>query len=342
MTGMVKCLVWDLDDTLWDGVVLEGDEPVPFPAAVRTLHALDRRGVLHAVASRGERAAATAHLAAHGLLDLFTRVEVGWGAKSLAVARIAADLGIGLDTVAFVDNDPVERAEVAAALPVVRCHPADAVAGLPALPEFAREFVTEESRQRRQLYRTDERRRAAEATHAGPPADFLASLGLVLEVRRAGPADLARAHELTVRTHQLNTTGVTFSLAELHALCASPRHEVLVARLRDRFGSYGTVGLAVSESRPAASVLRLLLMSCRVLSRGAGAALLDHLVHTALAAGRRPVAEFVPTAVNRQMLVTLRFAGFAVEDDTGDRWTLAIDPARPPAPRAHPVRVVTA
>ncbi|MFG1891651.1 HAD-IIIC family phosphatase [Micromonospora sp. NPDC049051] len=342
MTKLVKCLVWDLDDTLWDGVVLEGDAPVPFPAAVRTLRALDRRGVLHAVASRGERAPATAHLAAHGLLDLFTRVEVGWGAKSGAVARIAADLGIGLDAVAFVDNDPVERAEVAAALPAVRCHPADAVADLPARPEFTGGPPTEESRRRRQLYRVDDRRRAAEAAHAGPPAEFLASLGLVLRVRRAGPADLARAHELTVRTHQLNTTGVTFSPAELRALCASPRHEVLVARLHDRFGSYGTVGLAVTELRPAATVLRLLLMSCRVLSRGAGAALLDHLVHTALAAGRRPVAEFVPTAANRQMLVTLRFAGFAVEDDAGDRWTLAVDPARPPAARSHPVRVVAA
>ncbi|GAA4671253.1 hypothetical protein Prum_074020 [Phytohabitans rumicis] len=273
---------------------------------------------------------------------MFTRIEVGWGAKSAAVAQVAADVGIGLDTVAFVDNDPLERAEVAAALPAVRCHPAGAVAELPALPEFSPGYVSEESRQRRHLYRVDEQRRAAEAGHTGPPVDFLASLDLVMEVRRAGPADLVRAHELTVRTHQLNTTGATFSLAELRALCASPRHEVLVARLRDRFGSYGTVGLAVTELRPATTVLRLLLMSCRVLSRGAGAALLDHLVHSALATGRQPVAEFVPTAVNRQMLVTLRFAGFAVQDDTGGRWTLAVDPARPPAARAHPVRVTAA
>jgi FkbH-like protein len=342
MSTTIKCLVWDLDDTLWDGVVLEGDRPVPFPAAVRTLHALDGRGILHAVASRGEPAVATGHLAEHGLLDLFTRMEVGWGAKSAAVAQVAADLGIGLDTVAFIDNDPVERAEVAAALPAVRCHPADAVAALPSLPAFMPEFVTPESGLRRHLYRVDEQRRTAEKEHAGPTAEFLASLGLELRVRRARPTDLARVHELTVRTHQLNTTGRTFGMDELRALCASPRHEVLVAALRDRFGSYGTVGLAVTALEPDANVLELLLMSCRVMSRGAGAALLDHLVRAALAAGRRPVAEFVPTAVNRQMLVTLRFAGFAVVGDVAGRLRLAVDPDRPPVERAHPVRVVAA
>ncbi|MEW2527355.1 HAD-IIIC family phosphatase [Streptomyces sp. NPDC047071] len=338
----VKCLVWDLDDTLWDGVVLEGDAPVPYAAAVGTVRALDRRGVLHAVASRGEHDVAAAHLAAHGLDPLFTVLEVGWGAKSRAVERIAAELNIGLDTVAFIDNDAVERAEVAAALPDVRCYAAHEAELLTSYPEFTPRFLTDESALRRDLYRTERRRKAAEAEHTGPPARFLASLGLVLTVRRATEADLARAHELTVRTHQLNTTGRTFGLDELRGLCADPGHEVLVAGLTDRFGSYGTIGLAVTALRDGATVLELLLMSCRVMSRGVGAVLIDHIVATSLAAGRRPVAEFVPTGVNRQMLVTLRFSGFAVVADAGDRLTLAIDPHDPPPARKHPVRVVTA
>ncbi|MVO86453.1 HAD-IIIC family phosphatase [Streptomyces sp. p1417] len=338
----VKCLVWDLDDTLWDGVVLEGDEPLPFATAVKALHTLDRRGILHAVASRGEHHIAAGHLAAQGLDDLFTVLEVSWGAKSAAVERIAAELNIGIDTVAFVDNDAVERAEVAAALPDVRCYAADAVAELDTYEEFTPEFVTDESAQRRRLYRTERRRKEAETGHSGPPAEFLASLDLVLTVRRATETDLARAHELTVRTHQLNTTGRTFDLEELRRLCADPGHEVIVASLEDRFGSYGTIGLAVTALRDGATVLELLLMSCRVMSRGAGAVLIDHIVAESLAAGRRPVAEFVPTDVNRQMLVTLRFSGFSVVEDTGGRVTLAIDPERPPPARKHPVRVVTA
>ncbi|MFQ6143838.1 HAD-IIIC family phosphatase [Streptomyces seoulensis] len=338
----VKCLVWDLDDTLWDGVVLEGDRPPPFAPAVRALQTLDRRGVLHAVAGRGDRAASTAHLAALGLDTWFSRVEIGWGSKSDAVRRIADALGMPLDAVAFVDNDPAERSEVASALPQVRCYRADQVGGLALLAEFRTGPVTEEARGRRDLYRVERRRGDAEREFPGTRGDFLASLDLVMTVRRAGEADLERARELTVRTHQLNTTGVTFDLPELRRLCRSPRHEVLVAALRDRFGSYGTIGLTVSELTGADAVLLLLLTSCRVLSRGAGGVLLEHLVARALAAGRRPVAHFVTTPVNQAMLVTLRFAGFEVLEQDGDRMVLAVDPARPRPARSGHVRVVLA
>ncbi|MGW7574631.1 HAD-IIIC family phosphatase [Streptomyces sp. NPDC054765] len=347
----VKCLVWDLDDTLWDGTVLEGDAPRPFLAATAALHTLDERGILHAVASRGDPEAAAAHLASHGLDDLFTLLDIGWGAKSDAVRRIAARLNIGLDTLAFIDNDRMERAEVVAALPEVRCYPASQAARLTVLPEFRPPFVTDESRERRALYRGELRRKEAQDTYEGAPAEFLASLGLELSVRRATEEDLARAHELTVRTHQLNTTGRTYDLEELRELCASPRHRVLVAGLTDRFGSYGTIGLALTEhtdgaqdgptGAEGASVLRLLLLSCRVMSRGVGPALIGHLVRDALARDLRPVAEFVPTPVNRVMLVNLRFSGFEVIERAPDgRVVLGLDRAASPPPMPTHVRVV--
>ncbi|MEU4311713.1 amino acid adenylation domain-containing protein [Nocardia sp. NPDC024068] len=340
----VKCLVWDLDDTVWDGVVLENDRPVPTPAALRSLRALDDRGILHAVASRGELAIATDQLRRHGIEDLFSAIQVGWGPKSEAVRAIAESLGIGLDTVAFVDNDPVERAEVAAALPQVRCYPAEQVAELPELPEFVPEVITAESRRRRDYYRAERARRTGENEYAGSDADFLASLGLELTVRRATAADLDRAYELTVRTHQLNTTGRTFDLAELRELCGSPDHEVLVADLRDRFGEYGTIGLAVTRRRGTDSVLLLTLMSCRVMSRGVGGPFIRFLIERARAAGLRPTAEFVPTTANRVMLVTLRFAGFAVAATDGDHVLLAHDPEHrdPPAPHVRVVGEISA
>ncbi|WP_306359974.1 HAD family hydrolase [Nocardia sp. CC227C] len=315
----VKCLVWDLDDTVWPGVVLESDGGAPKPEVLRAIRVLDERGILHAVASRGEPAAATAHLRAHGIEDMFSAVEISWGPKSEAVRRIAAALNIGRDTVAFVDNDPVELAEVATALPEVRCYPADRIAELPELPEFTPATTTSEARQRRALYRAERERRESQAEFRGSDQDFLASLDLVMTVRPATEADLVRAHELTERTHQLNTTGVTFDLGELRALCASPRHEVLVASLTDRFGGYGTIGLAVTERRGSDAVLLLLLMSCRVMSRGVGTAFIAEVVRRAEAAGLRPAAEFVATPMNRVMLVTLRFAGFDVEERDGDR-----------------------
>jgi FkbH-like protein len=337
----VKCLVWDLDDTLWDGTVLEGDRPAPFPATVAALRTLDERGILHAVASRGDHDLAAAHLAAQGLDEFFTVLEIGWGAKSGAVRRIADALGISTDTIAFVDNDPLERAEVAAALPMVRRYPAQDAPALPGLPEFQVLSVTAESRERRLLYRRETRRRQAQESHTGPPARFLASLGLVLTVRRATEADLERARELTVRTHQLNTTGRTYGMEELRSLCASPRHDVLVADLTDRFGSYGTIGLALTEIAGDTSALKLLLLSCRVMSRGVGPALIGHFVRETLAAGRRPTAEFIPTDVNRIMLVNLRFSGFEVVGRTADGMVLGYAGGEAPPATDGPVRVVT-
>jgi FkbH-like protein len=336
----VKCLVWDLDDTLWDGVLLEGDRPRPFPDAVRTLRTLDERGILHAVASRGDHDAAVRHLTEHGLAEMFCVLEIGWAAKSAAVRRIADTLNIGLESLAFVDNDAVERAEVAHTLPMLRCYPAEQVARLGQLTEFTPPVRSDESGQRRQMYLAERRRSAAAEEHGAGSVEFLAGLDLTMTVRPATERDLARAHELTVRTHQLNTTGLTYDMARLRELCHDPGHEVVVASLTDRFGAYGTIGLAVSELTDADSVLKLMLMSCRVASRGAGTALLDHLVRAALAAGRRPVAHFVPSAVNRGMLVTLRFAGYRPVGRRGERLVLAVDPRPPGPPRTGHVRVL--
>ncbi|RZL82508.1 MAG: HAD-IIIC family phosphatase [Rhodococcus sp. (in: high G+C Gram-positive bacteria)] len=336
----VKCMVWDLDDTLWDGVVLEQDVPVPNADALRALDVLDRRGILHAVASRGEFEPAAAHLRLHGLEELFCAIDVGWGPKSEAVRRISEMLNVGLDTIAFVDNDPVERAEVSEALPPVRCYRAEQIASFPDLPELTPPAVTEEARQRRSLYHAERVRQASEQVFPGSNSEFLASLDLVMTVRGATEDDLDRAHELTVRSHQLNTTGRTFGIDELRRLCASDDHEVLVASLGDRFGGYGTIGLAVSEIRGENSVLQLLLMSCRVMSRGVGTALIRHVVDRARAHGRRALAEFVPTDVNRVMLVTLRFAGFEVLDSHAERTMLVFDDSRGATAGAGHVRVL--
>ncbi|MET0236195.1 MAG: HAD-IIIC family phosphatase [Kibdelosporangium sp.] len=340
MKSTVKCLVWDLDDTLWNGVVLEGDDPEVVPAAVTTLTTLDQRGILHTVASRGELDVAARHIDRHGLGEMFTALEVNWGAKSESIRRLADRLNIGLDTIAFIDNDPLERAEVAGALPMVRTYPAGDVGRLPELVEFTPEFVTAESGQRRRMYRVEAERKAAEDQHAGPSAEFLASLGLTMTIREATEDDLVRAHELTVRTNQLNTTGWTADMAELRQLSTSPGHELLIASLSDKYGPYGTIGLALSEITATTSVLKLLLMSCRVMSRGVGSVLLNHVVARAMAAGRRPMAEFVPTEANRIMLVTLRFGGFEVVTESPAGLTLEFTAAEPPAQPGH-VEVLT-
>ena len=119
--GRVKCVVWDLDNTVWDGVLLEDREVRVRPAVLSLIETLDARGILHSVASRNDRELAIAQLDAFGLTDYFLYPQISWGSKSDAIAAIARDLNIGLDAIAFVDDQPFELEEVAFAHPPVLC-----------------------------------------------------------------------------------------------------------------------------------------------------------------------------------------------------------------------------
>jgi FkbH-like protein len=160
------------------------------------------------------------------------------------------------------------------------------------------------------MYRADIDRAAAETRFEGSRDAFLATLGTRMTVRRARAEDLDRAEELTVRTNQLNTSGRTYSHAELAQLARSPDHLLLVAELEDRYGSSGIVGLTLVEATPDRWTIRLFIMSCRVMTRGVGTVLLGHLLRRARRRCVRLLADFVPTDRNRQMLVTYKFAGF--------------------------------
>jgi FkbH-like protein len=328
-TRTVKCVVWDLDGTIWDGVLLEDGEVRVRPEVVETLEALGDRGILNSIASRNDFDAAMARLEQAGIHEHFVYPQIGWWPKSRSVAEVARRINIGIDTLAFVDDQQFELEEVAFAHPGVLGVPAVEIeAAVQDRPEFQPRFVTDESRMRRHLYRSEEMRTREEAEFAGTDEEFLATLGMVFTIAPVGDEDLERAEELTVRTNQLNSTGRTYSYEELDALRHDPGHLLMVASLEDRYGPYGKIGLALVERGQPAWTLRLLLMSCRVMSRGVGTLLLGHVMQLAREAGARLRAELVETGRNRMMYVTYRFAGFEEVERDGDRVLLESDLSR--------------
>lgn len=333
--GQVKCVVWDLDNTVWDGTLLEDGDVKVRPEAADLIRTLDQRGILHSVASRNDQDAAMAALDRAGLAQYMLCPQIDWNPKSDSIAKVASALNIGLDAIAFIDDQEFERDEVRFRHPRVLCYDAADVAALAGRPEFAPTFVTAESGLRRHMYASGFERDRAEQDFTGTNAEFLATLGMVMTITPATVADLRRAEELTIRTNQLNSTGVTYSYADLEAMLGSPRHLLLVAGLDDRYGSYGKIGLALAETTGADWTLKLLLMSCRVMSRGVGTVLLNHVMRLANAAGARLLAEFVPTDRNRVMYVTYRFAGFT-EHAERDGVSILVGPAgEVPAPPAY-------
>ena len=317
---LVKCVVWDIDNTLLEGVYLESGAapPAANPAVTGALADLAARGILHAIASKNPPEAAAHAAAVTGAR--FAAVECGWGPKSAALDRIAAELGIGTDALAFVDDDPYERAEVGAAHPEVLVLAPDEVAGAAGWPEFGAAAATDEASRRGEMYAARRRRRDAEQAFGGTTAEFLASAGTQVTIAAAATADVPRLHELAARTRQFNSAGRAASEAEFAALIAAPGTDVVTVRLRDAFGDDGIVGACVtSHDGDGTWTVRLLMMSCRAMGRGVIGGLLAWVTRSAARAGAAEVAvRCVLNERNVPLRLALTGAGFRAGPDAGD------------------------
>lgn len=318
----IKCVIWDLDNVLWQGTLLEANDVVLTPGIETIVQELDNRGILQSVASKNDHHAATEKLVAFGLHHFFLCPQIGWGNKSDSIRAITEALRIDLRTVAFVDDEPFERDEVNHFLPDVLTIDSADIGQLLRKPRLRPRFVTDESKMRRKMCAADIARDKARDCFPGSTDDFLKTLAMCVTIRRAGELDLKRVEELTIRTNQLNSTGRLYSYEELTRLLNSRDHTILVARLDDRYGASGTVGLALITERPRFWYLNLLTVSCRVMTRGVAGIMMSYLLQSAKQNSVTLRAEFVPTHRNRIMYITYKFNGFYEIGDADDRMIL--------------------
>ncbi len=315
---LIKCVVWDLDNTLWQGVLLEDEKVSLRENIVNLIHTLDSRGILQSIASKNESAIAIAKLEEFGLKEYFLYPQINWNSKASSIKKIATSLNIGLDVIAFVDDQLFELEEVKFTLPEILCINADEIGNILDMPVMNPRFITEDSRIRRLMYLSDIERQNAEKEFVGTADEFLATLNMNFTISSAKEEDLQRAEELTLRTNQLNTTGYTYSYDELNHFRSSENHKLLIASLEDKYGSYGKIGLALIKCQADIWTIKLLLMSCRVMSRGVGTIMMNHIMSLAQKNHVRLLAEFIPNDRNRMMYISYKFAGFKEINKNGD------------------------
>jgi methoxymalonate biosynthesis protein len=312
---VIKVVVFDLDGTVWPQVALE-TAPVPDPAVLSTLDTLAERGILASVASRNPASVAEL-LESPPLAGRFLSPQLGWGRKADALRTIAEELEVGLDTVAFVDDDPFERADVERSLPPVTVLAPDELPDALSRPEFSPGPVTAAARGRVESYRQRSDRRAARAAFDGSDEDFLRWCALRAVVRPAAPADTERLVELAGRTTQYNSTGAAY---------APPG---IVLELADRFGDDGLVGVAGIGPE---WTVPLVAVSCRAGGRGALPLLLTGVARAAARAGApRVVVPCRLTERNVPVRLGLKSAGFTAVSRDGDVGTFALAVDGPPA-----------
>lgn len=314
----LKCVVWDLDNTIWDGVLLESNEVLLKPNVLHIIKELDKRGILHSIASKNDYDVAMNKLQEFGMDDYFLYPQIHWNAKSSSIEQIQKDLNIGMDAILFLDDQPFELEEVKSVHPTVNCLHSDQYEQLLAHPQLNPKYITVDSAKRRKMYQADYLRKQAEKEYVGPSESFLASLNMKFVITEATEEDLQRAEELTVRTNQLNATGQTFSYDQLDMYRQSKQYRLLVCELEDRFGTYGKIGLALVNMEKEHWMLEMLLMSCRVVSRGVGTVLLNYIINEAKKNQKPLLAQFRDTGRNRMMFVSFRFAGFKEQNHDGE------------------------
>lgn len=277
-----KVVVVDCDDTLWSGACGElGPTGVrvtpPFARVQRWLVDRAGEGVLVCLASRNhpDDVAAT-FVGNDGMLlgdaHLVGR-RVSWDDKSRSLRSLADDLGVGLDSFVFLDDNAVERAEVRSvcpevAVPELAADPEQRAADICSLWLFDTTGLTADDRGRVASYQAEARRRDLQS-RTDDFAAFLAELDVRTEIAPVEHSTLDRAAQLTQRTNQFTTTGARWSAPELaRRLAASDGTDALAVSVRDRLGEYGTVGLVLVAHDGDGAAVEGLWLSCRVLNRG--------------------------------------------------------------------------
>jgi FkbH-like protein len=273
----VKIVAWDLDNTVWQGTLLEsGPGTVTLmPGVSDVIHELARRGIVSTLVSKNNERDALRELERFGLEAYFVFPKVSWSPKSVSLHELIQQFNIGDDAVAFVDDSPFERAEVQARLPRVRTYAATDYSRLLTLPEF-QPPVSSDSARRREFYRSQEARDRARSDFAGSYDDFLRKANIRLNVARAGAGQLERICELAQRTNQLNFSNARYSNETVARMLEDEALDCFVMRCEDSFGDYGTVGFAVVDK--AGPTLVDLMFSCRIQSKRIEHAFLEFLL----------------------------------------------------------------
>lgn len=331
-----KCIVLDADNTLWGGIIGEdgianialGNE---FPgnayrAFQESLLHLQKKGVMLAVASKNNESDFFEMLDTHDAMvlkrDHFTVFKVNWESKADNIRSIAQELNIGIDSIVFIDDSAKELAEVRERLPGVICiqTPED-LEHLPGVLDESDYFdfdeITDEDRQRTKMMRTDLERKKSQQSLSED--DFKKSLDLVVKIYPMHKQHIARTTQLINKTNQFNLTTIRRTQDEIEELTRSPRHKIRCMELKDKYGDYGLVGVAILEKETADCIIDTLLISCRALGRDAETAFLSDLARTAQEWDCKTISgRYIPTAKNMQTADFYKNHNFTAGDE--NKW----------------------
>jgi len=297
---MRKCIVLDLDNTLWGGIVGEdgingiqldinppGSGFIAFQQAILDLH---NRGVILAINSKNNFNDAIKVIREHPNMVLkennFAAMRINWQDKAQNMRELAKELNIGTDSFVFLDDDSINRSLVKAVLPEVEVpdlplNPEQYAKFLMDLPYFDATVITDEDKMRGNLYVTERLRKEAEGRSANKK-EFLIDLNIEVRCYMDDPSCISRLAQLTEKTNQFNMNKIPFTEKEIADFILDKNYKVFYGQARDKFGDYGVIAFALIKKDDDKNwTIESLLTSCRALGRGIEEAFVDKIVEKA-------------------------------------------------------------
>jgi len=338
----IKCVIVDLDNTMWKGVIRDvGVENLEIRIDKERFHwnvlsILYARGIMIGVISKNDpyleediRNFIKPHLT--GIE--FVCFELSWKDKCEVLSEVRQRLNIGLDSIAFIDDNPFEREQMKAILPDVRVYDENIFEQLLYLPEFQPEFVTRESKDRTQFYIQEHQRQQVRGSMAR--GDFLEQCQFKIGVETMRPFEADRVTELIQRTNQLNASIKRYTKDQIISFSRDPNGDIFVVHVADKFGDYGLVGVCIGFRRNNVYEIDTLLFSCRIMSRGVE----DYTLTTVLDYAKehnfdQVIVRFTKGPKNDQMRAILSNNSFVESASEGDSVVYSFDLKRQkPKPR---------
>lgn len=346
-----KCLMLDLDNTLWGGVI--GDDGVEnikighetpvaeaYTAWQEYVLRLKERGVILAICSKNEEEIAKSGFShPDSVLKLtdFIAFKANWLPKNENIAAIAKEINIGTDSLVFIDDNPAERQIVRDTMPEVavpEVDGADVFSYIRAIEEagyFETVAVSGDDLKRNESYQANKARQELSESVASYD-DFLKSLNMTAEIAEFQPVYFDRIAQLTGKTNQFNLTTRRYTRAEIESMANDPHYITLYGRLTDKFGDNGLISVVIGEKQENELHILLWLMSCRVLKRGLEENMLDVLTAKAIEAKcTKLIGYYYPTKKNKMVAGLYESFGFSMvgNDDDGTVWELSLDSYEP-------------
>lgn len=321
----IKLVVFDLDNTLWDGIWMYDHENVDIKESTRVvIKGLDGRGILQSICSKNDDADGIMDfLEKQHLREYFLYSQISGQPKSVSLNMIKNSFGLSRwDEIAFVDDEPFEREEVRCQYPEVLIFGDGIIPNMLNMPEFSPEVLTDTDKRRRELYKARIQVGKEAQAYSGDYQQFLRELHMKLTIDLMGEQDINRVHQLMVRTNRWNSAVDVWSVDQLSDSLANEGHKkVWCCSLQDRLVNYGVVGFKIVNLSCAIDIVENMALSCRVAGRAIGSAFVAHTMKGAKANKRNVVGVFGETKQNKKLHDLYMFLGFERIRQKGDEFT---------------------